>query len=214
MSAPTSCVIGIAGGSASGKTTFAKILQSYIGEDRCRILYQDSYYIDQSDRFDKDGGAVNFDSPEAIEFSLMADHLKLLRVGKSVEVPSYDFATHTRQKKTITFKPVPVVLVDGTLILSQEKLRDLFDFKIFIQTGEELRYQRRLSRDMRERGRTAEGVKEQFTNQVKPMHDLHVEPSRHQADKIFSGETDLEPSVRNVLNLLKQKGIQGIEARA
>jgi uridine kinase len=179
-------IIAIAGGSGSGKTTFAKRLLEKLGKDRAVILGQDNYYLDQSHKFDKDGGAVNFDHPDSLEFSLMATHLQQLRQNQTVEIPLYDFATHSRKIETIRLAPHPIILVDGILILSQKILLPEFDYKIFIDCDEETRFNRRLNRDVKERGRTPEGVKEQFYAQVKPMHDEFVEPSKNEADLIVS----------------------------
>jgi len=179
-------IVAISGGSGSGKTTFAKLLQSALGDHKSSILGQDSYYIDQSQNFDKDGGKVNFDHPSAIDFELMASHLQSLKKGQAVEVPIYDFKEHKRQKETITFNVKPIILVDGILILSSKVLLPHFDYKVFIDTPESLRFERRLKRDVLERGRTPEGVKAQFYNQVKPMHDEFVEPSKKSADVLVS----------------------------
>lgn len=179
-------LIALAGGSGSGKTTFAKKLRQYLGEHNASILGQDSYYHDQSSKFDKDGGAVNFDHPSALDFELMASHLKSLKEGKSVDVPFYDFPTHQRLKKVEVLNPTPFILVDGTLILSQEILRPLFDQKVFIDVDEKTRFERRLKRDVEERGRTAEGVKDQFFNQVAPMHNAYVLLGRDHADCLVS----------------------------
>lgn len=178
-------IIGIAGGSGSGKTTFAQKLKNALGSN-CEIILQDSYYLDQSEKFDKDGGAVNFDHPDALEFTLLAKHLISLKNGKSVEVPEYDFSNHTRTNKTTSFKPVKIILVDGILLYSQKKVIDCLDYKFFVDCPEDIRYSRRLKRDMSERGRTEEGVKAQFQAQVKPMHDLFVEPSKRYADNIIT----------------------------
>jgi len=193
-----SFVIGIAGGSGSGKTTLADALKNALGE-RSAILYQDSYYIDQSHRFDGDGGSVNFDHPESLEFSLMARHLRELKSGRSVEVPCYDFATHKRLQKTENFKCPEVVIVDGTLLLSQSEICDALDLAVFVDTPESLRYERRLARDVSERGRTPDGVLKQFTRQVKPMHDLFVEPSKAHAQLVFSGELDVKQCAENLV---------------
>jgi uridine kinase len=171
-------VIAIVGGSGSGKTTLAKKIKSKLDSIGCMILGQDSYYIDQSSRFDRDGGSVNFDHPHSLEFSLLGQHIQELKSGKNIEVPVYDFATHKRLMTTEPFRHHPMILVDGTLILSQPQLLPLFDESIFIEVDEETRFQRRLKRDVEERGRTPEGVREQFFKQVKTMHDLFVEPSK------------------------------------
>lgn len=179
-------IIGIAGGSGSGKTTLAKELVKYcdlIGKT-CKILRQDSYYIDQSHKFDKDGGAVNFDHPDALEFSLMSDHLKELKSGKEIQVPIYDFASHTRSTEIERFSQCEVVILDGILIFSQASIAESLDYKVFVDASEENRFQRRLSRDVAERGRTEDGVRDQFYNQVKPMHDEFVEPFKGIANDI------------------------------
>ena len=174
-------IVGVSGGSGSGKTTLARRVQKALGEERCAILYQDSYYIDQSDKFDFDGGSVNFDHPSALDFDLLGEHLLQLKNGRAIEVPRYDFATHTRQPESDTFEPIPVVLVDGILVLSQRQVFPHFDEAIFVETPEDLRFERRLKRDVEERGRTPEGVRDQFYKQVKPMHDQFVEPSKNNA---------------------------------
>lgn len=171
-------VIAIVGGSGSGKTTLAKKIRSKLASRGCVILGQDSYYIDQSSKFDHDGGAVNFDHPNSLEFTLLGQHIQELKSGRDIEVPIYDFATHKRLPATEFFKHHPTILVDGTLILSQPHLLPLFDESIFLEVQEDLRYQRRLKRDVEERGRTPEGVQEQFYKQVKVMHDQFVEPSK------------------------------------
>lgn len=196
MKAPSKIqIIGIAGGSGSGKTTFARALADRIGESRCAVLTQDHYYIDQSAQFRGDGENVNFDHPDSLDFPLMALQLEILREGKTIAVPIYDFATHKRQIETTPFEARPIVLVDGTLILSQESIRSRLDRSAFIETTEELRFSRRLSRDVRERGRQPEGVHKQFFRQVKPMHDLFVEPSKIFATEIISGETEFEREI-------------------
>lgn len=196
----SSClVIGVAGGSGSGKTTFTRMLQVHLGERFCGILHQDNYYRDLHQFFDRDGGAVNFDHPDSIEFELMIRHVRDLKSGQSIEVPRYDFATHRRLYETIHFPFKPVILVDGILLFTQSELRDLFDFSFFIDTDEDLRFSRRLYRDVRERGRTEEGVREQFIRHVKPMHDTFVEPSKRFADRIISGEKSFGPSIESVV---------------
>jgi uridine kinase len=181
-------LIGVAGGSGSGKTTFAEMLLEHFGSDETAILYQDSYYIDRSHAFTGDG-SLNFDHPDAIDWHLMYEQLSDLHAGKTIAVPTYDFVTHKRKSATITIQPKKYVIVDGILIFVHEIIRDLFDIKFYIDTNEPLRYQRRLLRDVEERGRTPEGVRIQYESSVRPMHDLFVEPSRVYADQIIIGET-------------------------
>lgn len=171
-------LLGVAGGSGSGKTYFARALQKELGRERCEILFQDNFYIDQSKRFDFDGGSVNFDHPDAIDFALFAECLAGLKQGKRVDIPIYDFATHTRRAEKLPVAPSPVILVDGILIFHEEPVRALFDDLVFFDTPETLRFERRLDRDVRERGRAPDGVRNQFFKQVKPMHDAYVEPSK------------------------------------
>jgi uridine kinase len=181
-------IVAISGGSCSGKTTLAKNILKQLGDSRCAILAQDSYYIDQSKRFDHDGGAVNFDHPSAIDFELLAQHLKNLKSGLDIQVPVYDFTTHSRLQQTLNIKSHSVILVDGILLLSQKKLLPLFDESIFIEAPTSLRLDRRLKRDVQERAREPEGIKEQFQNQVKPMHDQFVEPSKASATIVIKDE--------------------------
>ena len=156
------------------------------------ILAQDNYYIDQSAHFKGDGENVNFDHPSALDFPLLAEHLALLRTGQTIQVPIYDFASHKRSKNTIELKPHPIVILDGTLILSQELIRPHLSASIFIETSEAVRFDRRFRRDLAERGRQPDGIKKQFDRQVKPMHDLFVEPSKAFATEIISGERSFE----------------------
>lgn len=169
-------LIGIAGGSGSGKSTLAKAILDSLGETQCCVLQQDAYFIDQSHRFDGDGGAVNYDHPSSIDFELLSRHLSELKKGHLIEVPIYDFVTHARLPETRSFQPKKIVVVEGTLIFHSESLREDFDEMIFIQTPEDVRYRRRLKRDIEERGRSPDGIKRQFDLQVKPMHDAFVEP--------------------------------------
>ena len=177
-------IIGVSGGSGSGKTYFARELQKTLGDERCTILYQDNYYIDQSHRFDGDGGSVNFDHPSSLDFDLLAKGLSQLKMGQPIRVPLYDFATHTRKTESIECLPTKIILVDGILILDSSVVREQLDEAVYFDTPEELRFQRRLERDVHERGRTPEGVKKQFELQVKPMHDQFVEPSKIHAKTI------------------------------
>lgn len=188
-------IIGVAGGSGSGKTFFARELQKILGDELCTILYQDNYYIDQSHRFDGDGGSVNFDHPESLDFNLLAQGLADLKKGQAIKVPIYDFATHTRKQETLNCHPKKIILIDGILILDSQVVRSQLDEAIFFDTPEELRFKRRLERDVHERGRTAEGVKKQFELQVRPMHNQFVEPSKNFAQTIVKDFGDYHEAI-------------------
>jgi uridine kinase len=204
-------VFGISGGSGSGKTTFTKLLFERLNDSiqpdkiNANILAQDNYYLDQSHKFDHDGGSVNFDHPNSIDWDLFRKHILELKNHKEIQMPIYDFATHKRKSEFILITPKPYILLDGILILHLEEVRKLMDYKIFIQTNEELRFHRRMLRDTIERGRTIAGVTEQFERQVKPMHDLFVETTAQFADKIISGESAFDKSLNEVINLAKKK---------
>lgn len=178
-----SFILGVAGGSGSGKTYFAKALHKALGE-HATIVYQDNFYIDQSKNFDHDGGSVNFDHPESLDLELLAKCLSDLKEGRSTQIPIYDFKTHTRSTEELVVNPTKIVIVDGILIFHPDYLRTQFDEMIFFDTPESLRFERRLERDVKERGRTPEGVRTQFFKQVKPMHDAFVEPSKVHAHRI------------------------------
>lgn len=184
-------LIGVAGGSGSGKTYFATALRERLGRSSCALIFQDNFYIDQSSKFDFDGGSVNFDHPDSIDFALLAECLKQIKSGKTAQIPIYEFATHTR-KGHMAVEPKPVVLIDGILIFHDQAVRELFDDLIFFDTPEELRYKRRLERDVNERGRTPEGVRTQYYKHVKPMHDQFVQPSKAFAKNVIAdiGEYD------------------------
>lgn len=179
-------IIGVAGGSGSGKTYFAREVQKRLGEHNCDIVYQDNFYIDQSKKFDFDGGSVNFDHPNSIDAILLSQHLAELKSGQPTQIPIYDFKTHSRLTQTLHIQPLPIIIVDGILIFHWEEVRAQFDDLVFFDTPETLRFQRRLDRDVKERGREPEGVRNQFMKQVKPMHDQFVEPSKKHAKTVVS----------------------------
>lgn len=183
-----SIVIGVAGGSGSGKTTLASELFQKLGEKRSCLIFQDSYYIDQSDKFDHDGGSINFDHPDALEFELLAKQINDLKSGETINIPVYEFSTHKRLEVTSPQAPREIIIVEGILLFHHQYCCDLFDQMIYVDTPQEERFKRRLKRDVEERGRTPDGVKEQFYKQVKPMHDLFVEPSKKKAHYLISGE--------------------------
>lgn len=178
-------VIGIAGGSGSGKTTVAQEILQRVGPARIAFLQHDSYYKDLSGLPPAQRIQVNFDHPNSLETELLIQHIASLRDGKPVEVPIYDFSTHSRTSQTYTVQPRMVILVEGILIFTEAALREMFDVKIFVDTDSDLRFIRRLERDLTERGRTTESVIKQYQSTVRPMHMEFVEPSKRYADVII-----------------------------
>jgi uridine kinase len=178
-------VIGVAGGTGSGKTTVANEIVKRVGADRLIYIQHDSYYRDWGDLPRADRDRVNFDHPDSLETELLIDHLKLLRQGESIDMPVYDFRTHSRTSETRHIVAKPVILLEGILIFVDKALRDLIDVKIFVDTDADLRFIRRLKRDIDERARTMESVIEQYMSTVRPMHMEFVEPSKRYADLII-----------------------------
>ena len=181
----TPLVIGIAGGSGSGKTTVAQQILQRVGPERIAFLQHDAYYKDLSGLPPVQRAEVNFDHPNSLESDLLIAHIEQLKQGKSVEVPIYDFAHHSRTAQTYTVQPRGVILVEGILIFVEPALRGICDVKIFVDTDSDLRFIRRLQRDIAERGRTAEMVVKQYLATVRPMHLEFVELSKRYADVII-----------------------------
>ena len=173
-------VIGIAGGTGSGKTTLMKRLLERFGRD-ITVLSHDNYYHRRDDMPFEERCKVNYDEPAALETDLMAIHLDALRHGQAIDCPVYDFSQHNRSDQTTRIEPKPVIIVEGILIFENKPLRDLMDIKIFVDTDADIRLCRRIRRDVRERGRTLESVIEQYQTTVKPMHEKYVEPSKRYA---------------------------------
>ena len=194
-------LIGIAGGSGSGKTYFARELHRLLGAEKASIIYQDNFYIDQSRRFDFDGGSVNFDHPESLDFKRLEACLTDLNRGQPTRIPIYDFVSHTRSVETLEIQPTPIILIDGILIFHPEAVRKQFDHLIFFDAPESLRFERRLKRDVEDRGRTPEGVRNQFEKQVKPMHDQFVQPSRVHAHEVIQDLGQYERILQQTLQL-------------
>ena len=185
MNHPDPLVIGIAGGSGSGKTTVAQEILQRVGPERIAFLQHDSYYKDLSGLPPTQRIEVNFDHPNSLETDLLIQHIASLRDGESVEVPIYDFSTHSRTGQTFTVQPRRVILVEGILIFTEATLREMFDVKIFVDTDSDIRFIRRLERDITERSRTTESVIKQYQSTVRPMHMEFVEPSKRYADVII-----------------------------
>ncbi len=178
-------VIGIAGGTGSGKTTVANVILRRLGADKITFLPHDSYYRDLGELTIEERQSINFDHPDALETELLVEHIQALKRGVTVEVPIYDFTTHTRTDQTLHIESQRVILVEGILIFADETLLNLFDAKIFVDTPDDIRFIRRLQRDLLERGRTVDSVIQQYMTTVRPMHLEFVEPSKRQADVII-----------------------------
>ena len=185
MKHPVPLVIGIAGGSGSGKTTVAQAILQRVGADRIAFLQHDSYYKDLRGLPPAQRNEFNFDHPNSLETELLIKHIGALRSGKAVDVPIYDFSTDSRTAQSFTVQPRNVILVEGILIFTEAALRKLFDIKIFVDTDADLRFIRRLERDIHERGRSTDSVVKQYLHTVRPMHLEFVEPSKRYADIII-----------------------------
>jgi uridine kinase len=184
--AHSAAIIGIAGGTASGKSTIANAILENVGAENITHLLHDSYYKDIA-HLPKaaDLTTINFDHPDALDTALLIQHLQQLQAGQGVDVPIYDFVSFTRSQQTIRAEPRPIIIVEGILVLAEPLLRAQFDIKIFVDTPADVRFIRRLTRDIAERGRTMESVVEQYMATVRPMHLAFVEPSKVYADVII-----------------------------
>lgn len=179
-------IIGIAGGSSSGKTTITKKLKEKF-KDSVSIVYHDNYYKSNDNLPMSERVLINYDSPEAFETELMVEHLKSLLDGKGVDCPVYDYSVHNRTDRTVRIEPAEVIIVEGILVLQSRQLRELMDIKIFVDTDADERIMRRIQRDVCERNRELESVMRQYRDTVKPMHEKYIEPSKKYADIIVVG---------------------------
>ena len=182
--APRTLVIGVAGGSGSGKTTVVRRIVESIGHDQVTVLEHDRYYRDRNDLRLEERASLNYDHPDSLETDLLVRHVEALRAGHTVDVPVYDFARHARRPDTHPVVPRRAIIVEGILIYTDASLRRLMDVKVFVDTDDDTRFIRRLQRDISERGRTVPSVIEQYLGTVKPMHLEFVEPSKRYADII------------------------------
>jgi len=180
-----SITIGVAGGTGSGKTTTALNILERVGFDRIAYVSHDSYYRDSVSLPISEREKLNYDHPDAFDNDLFIEHIKKLQSNEAVEVPVYDFKVHARSTETRRIEPQPVIMMDGILIFADKKLRDLMDVKIFVDTDADIRFIRRLQRDIKDRGRSTESVVNQYLNTVRPMHMEFVEPSKRYADVII-----------------------------
>ena len=184
LSKPSPFVIGVAGGSGSGKTTVSTRIRNIVGSEHIAYIQHDYYYRDSSHLSLEERAKSNYDHPDSLETPLMVEHLQTLRSGNDVDVPIYNFATHRRMEETRRLQSSKIILVEGILIFVEPELRRLMDMRIFVDTDADLRFIRRLKRDINERGRSLDSVIHQYVNTVRPMHLEFVEPSKRYADII------------------------------
>lgn len=202
-------IIGIAGGTGSGKTTVVSQIVSELPEDEVCVISQDSYYKDTSHMSYEERVKINFDHPKAIDFDLLVAHIKRLRKGKPIEQPVYSFVEHNRTGQTVTTHPKKVVIVEGILILTNPELRDLFNLKLFIHADSDERLIRRLKRDIAERGRDLNEVLTRYQTNLKPMHEQFIEPTKEFADIIIPTNRYNEVAVKLIRNIIHQR-ISGV----
>lgn len=184
-------VIGVAGGTGSGKSTFTNRIKDEFG-DSVAVVYQDNYYKCRDGISFDERKKINYDHPDALETELLIKHLQMLKAGQAIDSPVYDYTQHNRSSKTIRIEPKKVIIVEGILVLQDEELRKLLDIKIYVEADADERIMRRAIRDMKERGRDLEGIFEQYVTTVKPMHYLYVEPTKALADIVInSGMNDV-----------------------
>lgn len=204
--------IGVAGGSGSGKTTVAhNLVRTFSAEDAV-LVEQDAYYRELNNLTIEERAKVNFDHPDAIEFELLREHLIALKEGKSIERPVYNFKTHSREEESINIHPSKIVIVEGILIFAVPEIRELFDIKIFVDTDSDEMLLRRIERDIKERGRTFDSVRDQYLNTVKPMFLEFCEPSKRYADVIIPRGGENQIAISMIIAKLKrylQKGTLG-----
>ena len=202
-------VIGVAGGTGSGKSTFTNRLKQRFGE-HISVIYHDSYYRRHDDIPFEERVHLNYDHPDALETDLLIRHVEELKKGHSIQCPVYDFAEHNRKEETIEIHPSPIIVVEGILALQDERLRELMDIKVFVEADADERFLRRVVRDVEERGRDIQGIIDQYLTTVKPMHYIYVEPTKYTADIIInSGQNDVAFDIvsAKIDQLLSQAGM-------
>jgi uridine kinase len=178
-------VIGVAGGSGSGKSTVTRQVLASIGPEMASVVFQDDYYCDQTHLSPEERRKINYDHPDAFDWPLMMQHVQALRRGESIEMPTYDFALHNRASKTTTVRAAPVIVIEGLFALYDARLRKMMSLKIFVDTAPDVRFIRRLQRDIAERGRSTETVIKQYLDTVRPMHKQFIEPTKRHAHVIL-----------------------------
>ncbi len=204
-----SLVIGVSGGSGSGKTSVTNRILEHLDRSRVVVIQHDSYYKDLSAHGGLTPDKINFDHPDSLETNLLVQHLRQLRDGKAISQPIYNFTTHRRMKETPAIEPREIIIVDGILIFVEKALRELMDIKIYVDTDADERLIRRIRRDMLERGRSVDSVMTQYLNTVKPMHLEFVEPSKHWADIIIprgaENNVAIDMMVTKIQSMLRAK---------
>lgn len=198
-------IIGICGGTGSGKTTIARAIVEAVGARSVVLIEQDAYYRNLADMPLDERHQANFDHPDAIDSDLLVNHLKRLKGGDSVEMPLYDMVTHTRYEETELIEPRPVVIVEGILIFAEPRVLDLLDMRVFVDTPDDIRLMRRLKRDITERGRTFERTLEQYARTIRPMHFEFVEPSKRHADIIIPEGAQTGITVEFLCSMVREK---------
>ena len=197
--------IGICGGTGSGKTTIARAIVEAVGRENVVLVEQDSYYRNLADMPLDERHQANFDHPDSIDSDMMVNHLIRLKQGLSVEMPLYDFVTHTRSEEIEIINPKPVVIVEGILIFAESRVLDLLDVRVFVDTPDDVRLMRRLRRDITERGRTFERTLEQYERTIRPMHFEFVEPSKRHADIIIPEGSNTGVTVEFLCSMVREK---------
>jgi uridine kinase len=197
--------IGISGGTGSGKTTIARAIVEAVGAENVVLIEQDSYYRNLADMPLDERHQANFDHPDSIDSDMLVNHLLRLKQDLQVEMPLYDFKTHTRSNRIAIIEPKPVVIVEGILIFAETRVLDLLDVRVFVDTPDDIRFIRRLQRDIAERGRTVESVIGQYYRTVRPMHHEFVEPSKRHADIIIPEGAQTGVSLKFLCSLVREK---------
>lgn len=198
-------IIGIAGGTGCGKTTVVNQIVNELPDNEVCVISQDSYYKDTSHLTYDERVKINFDHPQSIDFELLCEHLKALRKGETIEQPVYSFVEHNRTTQTVTTKPSKVIIVEGILILTNPKIRDMFDIKIYVQTDSDERLIRRLKRDIVERGRDIDEVLDRYQNTLKPMHQQFIDPTKEFADLIIPNNNYNNVAIDIVRTIIKER---------
>lgn len=201
-------IIGICGGTGSGKTTIARAIVEAVGSENVVLVEQDSYYRNLADMPLDDRHHANFDHPDAIDSDLLVNHVKRLKLGQPIDIPIYDMVTHTRSDRVEVIEPRPVVIVEGILIFAEPRILELLDVRVFVDTPDDIRLIRRLRRDINERGRTFERTLDQYEKTIRPMHFEFVEPSKRFADVIIPEGGQTDTSIQMLCSLVRERLIE------